>query len=127
MKEQIKIINCSPEGKLELSDDLFNKEAWEIINNLEDILVGEEELQLAIMYADYCADNHMEKVAIDYYIYVLEHTIENNKNDNKPNKLAEKAYNRLVGLSHSNDDYIWETCIAFIDKYEHLFSKKENT
>lgn len=82
-------------------------------------------MQLAIMYADYCADNYMEKIAIDYYIYVLEHTIENNKNDN--NKLAKKAYNGLVCLSHSNDDYIWETCIAFISKYEHLFSKKEKT
>lgn len=121
MENKNKIMGCTPDGKMQVTSEIFNFEYFDVLGELTDKLDMKERLQIRLKYAEYCIDEYMESVAFNCYTDILEEVIVNNKIKRGYEDIAKKAYYGLLALSHSNNDFTWESCEGYADAYKHLF------
>lgn len=121
MEDKNKIMGCTPDGKLQVTSEIFNYEYLEVFGKLTEKLNMKEQLQIRLKYAEYCIDEGMESIALTCYMNILEEVVVDNKIKRGYEDIAKKAYYGLLALSHSNNDFTWENCEGYADAYKHLF------
>lgn len=121
MEDKNKIMGCTPDGKLQVTSEIFNYEYLEVLGKLTDNLDMKERMQIRLKYAEHCIDEDMESIALTCHMNILEEVVVDNKIKRGYEDVAKKAYYGLVALSHSNNDFTWESCEGYADAYRHLF------
>ena len=121
MEDKNKIMGCTPDGKLQVTSEIFNYEYLEVFGKLTEKLNMKEQLQIRLKYAEYCIDEGMESIALTCYMNILEEVVVDNKIKRGYEDIAKKAYYGLLALPHSNNDFTWESCEGYADAYKHLF------
>lgn len=66
------------------------------------------------------AETLSEQEALSIYREVLEEISQQPNKDKSLIAIAKKAYKGLIGLSRSENEYIWEVSTQLLDCYEHL-------
>lgn len=96
MEDKNKIMGCTPDGKLQVTSEIFNYEYLEVFGKLTEKLNMKEQLQIRLKYAEHCIDEGMEAIAITCYMNILEEVIIDKKIKRGYEDVAKKAYYGLV-------------------------------
>ena len=121
MSNYTKIASSTADGKLNITDQIFDHLDWDNRLDLFYHAKGVEYYEAKLAYARYCQQHSYDEEAQEIYTMILDSTVKNRKPLPEYADIAYQAYCGLSAVTFGGSDYVWESGVGTVSMYRDIF------